>query len=103
MASSQMTGLQVIPLSDIKIGPDLGRGAYGRVFKVKYLGAYYAAKQIHSLLLEATGREGRSMIVDSFMHEIRLCNSLSHPNILCSIEVYSMHINNQMYQLCLWN
>ena len=74
--------MQVIPLSDIQIGDELGRGAYGRVFKVKYLGVYYAAKQIHSLLLENVSTRERNQLVDSFVHEIKLCSTLSHPNIV---------------------
>lgn len=80
MATPRMKELQVIPLSDIHIGADLGRGAYGRVFKVKYLGAYYAAKQIHGILLELEN-ESR-IIIESFIREIRLCSTLSHPNIV---------------------
>ena len=82
MAASQMTGLKVISLSDIEIGAVLGRGAYGTVFKVKYLGVYYAAKRIHSILLEVADSRERSVMIESFMHEIRLCNSISHPNIV---------------------
>ena len=80
--------MQVISLSDIEIGDELGRGAYGRVFKVKYLGVYYAAKQIHSVLLAShayvsptRGRE-RNPIIQGFVDEIKLCSTLSHPNIV---------------------
>ena len=31
---------------------DLGRGAYGRVFKARYRGSVCAAKEIHSILVE---------------------------------------------------
>ena len=34
-------------------GEEIGRGAYGRVFKVNYYGTLCAAKEIHSILLEA--------------------------------------------------
>ena len=77
-----MKELQVIPLSDIQIGNELGRGAYGRVFKVKYLETYYAAKQIHSLILEYGGQAETARIRENFMREIQLCNALSHPNIV---------------------
>ena len=82
MATSQVLGLQVIPLSDIQIGDTLGQGAYGRVFKVKYLGVYYAAKEIHRILLEHTGSRERSMVINSFLDEIKIGSSLSHDNIV---------------------
>ena len=82
MAFTRMKEIQVIPFSDIEIGADLGRGAYGRVFKVKYLGVYYAAKQIHSILLEHAGQQEKYVLIDSFVREIKLSNTLSHPNIV---------------------
>ena len=96
MASSQMIGLQVIPLSDIEIGAELGRGAYGKVFKVKYLGVYYAAKEIHSIYLEGSNLRERSMIIESFMHEIRLCNSISHPNIVQYQGIFYEHVQSDV-------
>ena len=82
MAFTPVREMQVIPLSDIQIGAELGRGAYGIVFKVKYLGVYYAAKQIHSVLLEYGFSRERNPIIDNFVHEIKLCSTLSHPNIV---------------------
>lgn len=82
MALTPVREMQVIPLSDIQIGDELGRGAYGRVFKVKYLGVYYAAKQIHEILLEFDFPRERNPVIDSFVHEIKLCSTLSHPNIV---------------------
>lgn len=82
MAASQVLGLQVIPSSDIQIGDILGQGAYGKVFKVKYLGVYYAAKEIHSLLLEYAEPRERSMIINNFLDEIKVGSSLSHDNIV---------------------
>ena len=81
MAFTSAREMKVIPLSDIQIGAELGRGAYGVVFKVNYLGVYYAAKQIHSILLENSSRE-KDAIIQSFVHEIKLCSTLSHPNIV---------------------
>ena len=34
---------------------ELGRGTYGKVFKVRYKGIVYAAKEIHALLIECAG------------------------------------------------
>ena len=38
-------------------GEEIGRGSYGRVFKVNYYGTLCAAKEIHSILLESVGRQ----------------------------------------------
>ena len=35
-------------------GEELGRGAYGRVFKAKYRGSVCAAKEVHSILIQLT-------------------------------------------------
>ena len=45
--------LKQLTLSGVKpeAGPELGRGAYGKVYKVKYRGVVYAAKEVHALLL----------------------------------------------------
>ena len=47
-ALQNLTLTEVTPLDQ-----ELGRGAYGKVFTVKYRENIYAAKEIHSLLLEA--------------------------------------------------
>ena len=39
-------------------GRELGSGAYGKVYTVKYRGVVYAAKEIHALLLQMAGPEG---------------------------------------------
>ena len=39
---------------------EIGRGSYGRVFKVKYYGTLCAAKEIHSILLENVGPAPRA-------------------------------------------
>ena len=41
-------------------GKELGRGAYGRVFAVKYCGMVCAAKEIHSILIEDAGELNRN-------------------------------------------
>ena len=39
------------------VGREIGRGAYGRVFTVKYCELICAAKEIHSLLVEGVGQQ----------------------------------------------
>ena len=60
--------LRDFTLTDVTpLGQELGRGAYGRVFTVKYLKNIYAAKEIHSLLLEVANPEERRMIKNAFL------------------------------------
>ena len=68
---------------------DSRRGAYGRVFTVKYRGNTYAAKEIHQLLEEGaqTGLEKRT-VKSNFLRECYHCSKLSHPNIVRVIGVY---------------
>ena len=40
--------------ADLEPGKEVGRGAYGRVFKAKYRGSECAAKEVHSLLIQLT-------------------------------------------------
>ena len=50
---------------------ELGRGAYGRVYAVKYCGTICAAKEIHSILVEEVGDVEMRRTVESFMRECR--------------------------------
>ena len=83
--------LKDITISEAKIdsvGEEIGRGAYGRVFTVKYCGWVCAAKEIHSILLEGVGLQEQRSIKEGFLRECYHCNILSHPNIVRFIGVY---------------
>ena len=67
-----LTGVQ--PLSR-----ELGRGAYGRVFAVKYRGVTCAAKEVHSDLVQG------QRIVDMFLRECEQYSRLRHPNIVTEV------------------
>ena len=68
---------------------DLGRGAYGRVFKVRYRGSLCAAKEIHSILIEAAYTpEERRRLQAAFQRECDHCSKLNHPNIVHFIGTY---------------
>ena len=72
----------------VPIGKELGRGAYGKVFTVKYLGLVCAAKEIHSLLLDGVDQVQKKAIKDSFVRECIHCNTIRHPNIVQFLGVY---------------
>ena len=67
---------------------ELGRGAYGRVYAVKYCGKVCAAKEIHSILVEGVGQVQMQRTIESFMRECRQCSRLRHPNIILFLGVY---------------
>ena len=81
--------LQNLTLRDVTpLGQELGRGAYGKVFTVKYREKIYAAKEIHSLLLEVANPEEKRKIKNTFLRECYHCSLLRHPNIVRFIGVY---------------
>ena len=83
-----MEEFQDVMLSDVVPSEDsdeLGRGAYGRVYKVTYYGTPCAAKEIHSCLVD--GVESRR-IIESFLRECQRCKFLRHPNIVQFFGVY---------------
>jgi len=67
---------------------ELGRGAYGRVYAVKYHGTICAAKEIHSILVEGVEQVQMQRTVQSFMRECHQCSTLRHPNIIQFLGVY---------------
>ena len=67
---------------------ELGRGAYGVVYAVKYCQTICAAKQIHSILVEGVGQAEMQRTIESFMIECRQCSILRHPNVIQFLGVY---------------
>ena len=67
---------------------ELGRGAYGRVFPVKYCDMICAAKEIHSVLVEGVGQGVMQQTIKSFLEECRRCSELRHPNVIQFLGVY---------------
>ena len=72
----------------VPIDKELGRGAYGRVFTVKYCGLVCAAKEIHPILIEGVSPAERKTIVDNFIRECHHCSVIRHPNIVQFLGVY---------------
>ena len=67
---------------------ELGRGAYGKVYAVKYCQTVCAAKEIHSILIEDVGETERRRTIESFLRECRHCSMLRHPNVIQFLGVY---------------
>ena len=67
---------------------ELGRGAYGKVYAVKYCQTVCAAKEIHSILIEDVGETERRLTIGSFLRECRQCSMLRHPNVIQFLGVY---------------
>ena len=90
MASQDVSAL----LKDVKIegvvpiDKELGRGAYGRVFTVKYCGLVCAAKEIHPILIEGVSPAEKKTIIDKFIRECHHCSVIRHPNIVQFLGVY---------------
>ena len=69
-------------------GQGLGRGAYGKVYKVKYRGIECAAKEIHPILLEGVAPQEQQFVKDTFIRECCRCSELTHPNIVRFMGIY---------------
>ena len=67
---------------------EIGRGAYGRVFKIYYFGTLCAAKEIHTILLENVGRQELERTKTTYLRECRQCCALRHPNIVQFLGLY---------------
>ena len=67
---------------------ELGRGAYGKVYAVKYCQTVCAAKEIHSILIEDVEETERRLTIESFLRECRQCSMLRHPNVIQFLGVY---------------
>ena len=67
---------------------ELGRGAYGKVYAVKYCQTVCAAKEIHTILIEDVGETEKRLTIESFLRECRQCSTLRHPNVIQFLGVY---------------
>ena len=69
-------------------GGEIGRGAYGTVHKVKYCGVNYAAKQVHTMLLEGCGPSQSQRMRRTILRAAYLQSICPHPNIVRFIGMY---------------
>ena len=70
-------------------GKDIGVGAYGKVFEVEFCGIVYAAKEIHSILVQGVRREEFEATKKAFLTECIRSGSLAHQNIVTFLGVYN--------------
>ena len=86
--------LKAITLTDVDHEySELGRGAYGIVYTVKYCGVVCAAKKIHSILVDdGIEPEDRETTKNNFIRECYQCSILSHPNI---VTLFGVHYPDQ--------
>ena len=70
------------------LNKELGRGAYGKVFAVKYCEMICAAKEIHSILVESVGEVEMHRTIASFLRECHQCSALRHPNVVQFLGIY---------------
>ena len=87
MANDSFEGLELKGVTELN-RDELGRGAYGRVYAVKYCQTICAAKEIHSILVEGVGQVQMQRTIESFMRECRQCSKLRHPNVIQFLGVY---------------
>ena len=90
--------LKQLTLSGVKPeGWELGRGAYGKVYTVKYRGVVYAAKEVHALLLPTAGVE---MLRNNFICKCSQCSKLNHDNVVQLVGIYySDYYDQYSYQM----
>ena len=81
-------GLELKGVNELTDRDELGRGAYGKVYAIKYCETICAAKQIHSILVEEVGQVEMQRTIESFMRECRQCSRLRHPNVIQFLGVY---------------
>ena len=79
--SNHFEGLELKGATELN-RDELGRGAYGIVYAVKYCQTICAAKQIHSILVEGVGQVEMQRTIKSFMREYQQCSILCHPNVI---------------------
>jgi len=69
-------------------GVELGRGSYGKVFKVEYDGKSCTGKEVHRWMMELPTVEEQSKIKDDFLRECHLWSTLRHPNVVQFLGIY---------------
>ena len=82
----------------VKIGEEIGRGAYGTVHKGTYQGRPVAIKRIHRLLLEQARYQAEDYdhVQQEFLRECEILSSLTHPHIVEFVGVFDVKGENAL-------
>ena len=76
--------------SHVRIGEEIGKGAYGAVFKGEYYGQPVAIKKVHSTLVDYARHDhvDYMRLISEFKRECALLQTLEHPHVVKFIEVF---------------
>ena len=67
-------------LSNLEIGREIDRGAYGAVYEGQLSGQPVAVKKVHELLVE--GAQDGDEVLRRFFEECKRLKDLDHPNVI---------------------
>ena len=67
---------------NLKIGVELGRGAWGVVYNGEFERRPVAVKKIHELLHEGGSEEERRKFLGDFREECKKLQAFSHPHVV---------------------
>ena len=83
--TTAFSGFDAYKLNRVQVTKDvLGKGAYSKVLKLKYMGLTCAGKKIHDIFLE----ENAAHTIHRYQEECRLLCKLQHPNIVHCLGIY---------------
>ena len=84
-------------LNDYRIGPEIGRGAYGTVVRAKRGKQDEVAIKVVKRSVLKRIRQGKGTALDSALREIAIMKKLSHPNVVQLIEVIDDPERDELY------
>jgi len=67
---------------NLKIGDELGRGAWGVVYNGEFEGRPVAVKRIHELLHQEGSEEEHRKVLGDFREECKKLQAFSHPHVV---------------------
>ena len=89
LAGSPFASMQTVLMTDVdEEKPVLGRGSYAVVKEITCKGKKYAAKQLHTMLLDHASPSEREGMLTQFAKECQMLQRAVHPNIVKFVGVY---------------
>ena len=80
--------LQSFVIDNIRIGNQIGRGAYGKILEAKWEGIVVAVKEIHSIFINEVSDKEFQLFKRNFLRECEQSSRLRHPNIVRFFGIY---------------